>query len=211
MTACVLAGGRGTRVAHLTGGHPKCLVEVGGKSFLKWQVEALYADGVTHIVMCLGKGWREVIYHAASVAWPLGMRVDFSIELEPFGTGGAVKRALPLLPDEGFLVLNGDTYYHALYPSTPCLLVQPGRGNTWVDGGRVTRYKKGSTRGNHIECGGYYRPEDFDVKEVVFDMGIVVKAAIKRGVKAHPILGEFVEVGSPEGLKKAREYFDHLR
>jgi len=54
MKAIVLAAGRGSRLKQMTDGRPKCLVELGGQSLLRWQVDALLSGGVDSIVVVTG-------------------------------------------------------------------------------------------------------------------------------------------------------------
>lgn len=56
MRAIVLAAGRGSRMRALTGDRPKCLVEVGGRPLIEWQMEALHGAGIPEIALV--KGYR---------------------------------------------------------------------------------------------------------------------------------------------------------
>lgn len=54
MKAIILAAGRGSRMKELTDERPKCLVELHGRALLDWQLEALYAAGITEIAIVTG-------------------------------------------------------------------------------------------------------------------------------------------------------------
>jgi choline kinase len=54
MKAIILAAGRGSRMKNLTDERPKCLVELRGKALLDWQMEAMYAAGITEIAIVTG-------------------------------------------------------------------------------------------------------------------------------------------------------------
>ena len=54
MKAIILAAGRGSRLEELTDEHPKCLLEVRGKTLLDWQLEALKGAGISQIAIVTG-------------------------------------------------------------------------------------------------------------------------------------------------------------
>ena len=60
MTAIILAAGVGKRLLTASGGRPKCLVEIGGKSLLVRLIEGLAAAGVRDAVVVTGFGAEAV-------------------------------------------------------------------------------------------------------------------------------------------------------
>lgn len=60
MNAVILAAGRGSRLGSLTDGCPKCLVRLGGRTLLQWQLEALRGAGVSRIAVVRGYGAERV-------------------------------------------------------------------------------------------------------------------------------------------------------
>ncbi|RLG87187.1 MAG: nucleotidyltransferase [Thermoprotei archaeon] len=108
MKAAILAGGMGRRLRPLTTDKPKPLVEVGGKPIIEWQILWLKKFGVDSFVILAGYRWEKLIEYLGSGA-KYGVRISYSIEDEPLGTGGALKNAEHVLKSEEiFLVLNGD-------------------------------------------------------------------------------------------------------
>jgi NDP-sugar pyrophosphorylase family protein len=105
--AVILVGGRGTRLGGITDTVPKPMLTVGGRPFLDYQLWFLRESGVTEVVMCVGY-LSEVVQARYGVAPPFGLRILFSHESSPAGTGGALVLARSYL-DETFFVLNGDT------------------------------------------------------------------------------------------------------
>ena len=105
----ILAGGLATRLRPITEKIPKALVEVAGKPFLDHQIELLRRSGLTELVLCVGH-LGEMIRdrYGDGSAWDVRMHYS-SDGPKLLGTGGALKRALPLL-GEYFLVLYGDSY-----------------------------------------------------------------------------------------------------
>ncbi|MEM1942737.1 MAG: nucleotidyltransferase family protein [Candidatus Caldarchaeum sp.] len=108
MKAVLLAGGYGKRLKPLTETTPKPLLEVSGKPILVWQIEWLKKLGVREFIVCAGY-LREKIIEALGSGGRLGVKIGYSVEDEPLGTGGALKNAEHLLKhDSQFIVVNGD-------------------------------------------------------------------------------------------------------
>ena len=105
----ILAGGRATRLRPLTEALPKALVKISGEPFLTHQLRLLRSQGIRRVVLCLGH-LGEKIQEEFGTGTQYGMKIDYSFDgPQLLGTGGALKRALPLLPNE-FFVLYGDSY-----------------------------------------------------------------------------------------------------
>ncbi len=110
MKVLILAGGLGTRLRQLAGDVPKPMVEVRGKPFLQWQLEYLRSQGITDMIISVGYKADSIVSYFGN-GDSLGVRISYSYESEPLGTGGAVKKAGELLHgEENFIVMNGDTY-----------------------------------------------------------------------------------------------------
>ncbi len=103
--AMVLAAGLGTRMRPVTNRWPKPLIKVAGRAMIDRVLDHLVAAGVERCVVNLH-------YKAAMLRGHLEKRDDiavaFSEEPDLLDTGGGVAKALPLLGEEPFLVLNGD-------------------------------------------------------------------------------------------------------
>ena len=107
MKAFVLAGGLGTRLKPRFGDLPKPLAPLGGRPFLARQLEWLRGHGIVRAVILAGYG-ADQVREALGDGGPLGMELEYSIEPEPLGTGGALKLAEGFV-DGPVLVVNGDT------------------------------------------------------------------------------------------------------
>ena len=105
----ILAGGLATRLRPITEKIPKSLVPVAGKPFLAHQLELLKSRGIRRAVLCVGY-LGEMIRRDFGDGEKYGVKLDYSLDGEKLlGTGGAIKRALPLL-GEDFFALYGDSY-----------------------------------------------------------------------------------------------------
>jgi Nucleoside-diphosphate-sugar pyrophosphorylase involved in lipopolysaccharide biosynthesis/translation initiation factor 2B, gamma/epsilon subunits (eIF-2Bgamma/eIF-2Bepsilon) len=107
MQAVILAGGFGKRLAPLTSEVPKPLLPVGGRPILVRQIEWLRGFGVADVVLAVGY-LKHKIFEALGDGRRLGVRIFYSVEEEPLGTGGAIKNAELFITDDVFVVLNGD-------------------------------------------------------------------------------------------------------
>ena len=104
----LLAAGLGTRMGDLTRDLPKPLLDVDGKPLIVHLVESLVAAGFADLVVNVAY-LGERIEAALGDGGRFGARIAYSREPDgPLGTGGGIKRALPLLGAAPFLLVNAD-------------------------------------------------------------------------------------------------------
>ncbi|MAT52456.1 MAG: mannose-1-phosphate guanylyltransferase [Porticoccaceae bacterium] len=109
MRAMILAAGFGERLRPLTETTPKPLLTIAGKPLIQYHVERLAAAGISEIVV--NTSWLgEQIEAFLGDGGRFGVRISWSREASPLETGGGIRRALPLLGPEPFLVVNGDVW-----------------------------------------------------------------------------------------------------
>lgn len=108
MKAFILAGGKGLRLRPLTDRLPKAMVSIGGKSIIEWQIEWLKLMGISDFVIAVGHLGGKLVKHLGA-GKGLGVGIEFSVEREALGTGGALMNAKVLLEDEKeFIACVGD-------------------------------------------------------------------------------------------------------
>ena len=107
MKVIILAGGRGKRLRPITDYVPKPLVPLNNIPLIEWQIKYLKNFGVDEIIICTGYK-AGMIQHFLSMKNNFGIKIKFSIEKTPLGTGGAIKQAGKLIKDKSFFVINGD-------------------------------------------------------------------------------------------------------
>jgi len=107
MKAVILAGGQGTRLKPITDYIPKPLIPINNTPILEWQIRYLKKFGINDIIICTGYKTNQIENFLKKK--DLGVKVRFSIEKTPLGTGGALKKIAPLIKEKSFLVFNGDT------------------------------------------------------------------------------------------------------
>ncbi|MBX9755523.1 MAG: nucleotidyltransferase family protein [Pseudomonadaceae bacterium] len=115
MKAMILAAGKGERLRPLTLHTPKPLVPVAGVPLIEYHLRALAAAGIREVV--INHAWlgAQIEAHLGDGA-RFGLSIAYSPEGEPLETGGGILRALPLLGDEPFILVNGDIFTD--YPFT---------------------------------------------------------------------------------------------
>jgi MurNAc alpha-1-phosphate uridylyltransferase len=110
LKAMILAAGRGERMRPLTISRPKPLLDAGGHRLIEYHLASLARHGITEAVVnlsWLGSQIREALDDGRRH----GVAIRYSDEgPEPLGTGGGIFRALPLLGDGPFLLINGDVW-----------------------------------------------------------------------------------------------------
>ncbi|KIP88686.1 MULTISPECIES: N-acetylmuramate alpha-1-phosphate uridylyltransferase MurU [Pseudomonas] len=109
MKAMILAAGKGERLRPLTLHTPKPLVKAAGVPLIEYHVQALARAGFTELVVnhaWLGQQIEDYLGDGARY----GVSIRYSPEGEPLETGGGIFKALPLLGDEPFVVVNGDIF-----------------------------------------------------------------------------------------------------
>src|SRR4051812_35265813 len=105
----IMGAGMGLRMRPLTDDRPKPLVTVGGKTLIDHSIDRLVAAGVTRIVVNLHYRGEMLRAHLARRQ---GAEIIFSDETDKLlDTGGGVVKALPLLGQSPFFVLNSDSVW----------------------------------------------------------------------------------------------------
>jgi len=106
LKAIILAGGQGKRLRPITDYVPKSLIPIRNIPIIEWQIKYLKKYGVTEVIICTGYK-TKMIENYLSIK-KMGIKIKFSIEKSPLGTGGAIKKAGKMINDKSFFVINGD-------------------------------------------------------------------------------------------------------
>jgi len=108
-TAVILAGGFGTRLQPVVKDLPKPLAPVNGQPFLNYLLAYLHAFEFNSIVLSVGYLSQKIReYYGSSYH---SMKIEYSTEVAPLGTGGGVRLALEKVREQECLVLNGDSFF----------------------------------------------------------------------------------------------------
>lgn len=216
----LLAGGFATRLGPITERVPKSLLEIAGTPFIAHQLRLLADQGVTNVILCCGH-LGEMIADFVGNGSRFGCSVQYSFDgPRPLRTGGAIRKALPLLGST-FWVMYGDSYLTASFAPVLRAFRQSGdsalmtvfrnqdrwdKSNVYFSAGRIVRYSKQapSEEMRHIDYGlGIYTAESFAVQPVgaAFDLAELQANLIARAeMGAFEVESRFYEIGSPRGL-----------
>ena len=226
----ILAGGLATRLRPVTLNTPKSMLIVAGKPFIYHQLALLKSRGVEDVVLCLGNHGKLVEeYVSDGSAW--GLNVKYSYDgATLLGTGGALMKALPLLPDE-FFVLYGDSYLDIeMRPvlerfrseGKPLLMtVYRNRGEADVSNilfkdGRIIRYDKKDPPADmeYIDYGlSVMKKSAFDgwPDDAPSDLADLYVKLVEKGEAAgFEVSMRFYEIGSFQGIKETEKYIKSM-
>lgn len=227
VTAVVLAGGLGTRLRPVLGHRQKTIADVAGRPFLTRIIDQVEAVGIRRIVICTGHGASEV---EASLSARNGSAfVTFSREEQPLGTGGALRRALPIAGGGTWLVLNGDSYTEANLDAflegyrrsgrIPTLLLvevadsrRYGRVECGPEGDIRSFMEKGAVSGNGWINAGLYLMESEHVDAIPAARAVSLEREVfpvwlATGLRGHRTSGRFIDIGTPESYAAAQGFF----
>ena len=109
MTAIILAGGFGTRLDGVIKNLPKPMASINNKPFLSYILDQLDRYGFNLVII-------SVYYKSNFIIDTYGNRykklnIEYSIDEEPLGTGGAIKNALKYIKNKNVFIINGDTFF----------------------------------------------------------------------------------------------------
>tara|TARA_B110000037_G_C17068760_1_gene484900 strand:+ start:307 stop:1011 length:705 start_codon:yes stop_codon:yes gene_type:complete len=107
--AIILAGGFGTRLQSVVKDVPKPMAPVAGNPYLVYLVRYLKSYGVEHIVLSVGY-LSEVVEDYFKAEY-LGVKISYSKEDAPLGTGGGIRLALEKCEKKNVIILNGDSFF----------------------------------------------------------------------------------------------------
>ncbi len=221
----ILAGGLATRLRPLTEQIPKALIDINGEPFVAHQLRLLRSRGIERVVFCVGY-LGELIEDFVGDGSRFGLSVAYSSDWpELQGTGGAVRRALPLLGNRYF-VLYGDSYLPCDYEAVQNAFQQSGKralmtvhrnegrwdsSNVELKAGEIVRYDKRqrSRSMQYIDYGlGLFSRDAFEsYGEAPLDLASVYQDLLGRGeLAAYEVPDRFYEIGSPAGIDDLRSY-----
>jgi NDP-sugar pyrophosphorylase family protein len=229
--ALLLVGGMGTRLRSVVQNVPKPLASVGDKSFLELLIRQLKHQGIRKLVLCTGY-LADQVENEFGDGHALNLDIQYSKELEPLGTGGAIKLAQSRIGNASeFLVMNGDSFleidlapfiqFHRdrqAFISIAVVRVEDSSryGTVQIDRDhQVTGFmeKAGSTGPGLINAGVYlFSPEV--LQSIPEGRSSLEKdlfpRLIGKGVCAYECHGMFIDIGTPEDYSKAQQLCDRL-
>ena len=226
--AIVLAGGLGTRLRSVLKGLPKPMAPVGGRPFLEYLLRYLQQNGIEKVILSVGYKWEVIrAYFGDSFE---GIEIVYSVENEPLGTGGAVKKSLSFVNSNDVFIVNGDTFFnidlkeffafHKKKRSVLSIALKPMSqfdryGNVKIDdNNRIVSFEeKGYYESGLINGGIYLLNKDFFMDLDWKDKFSFEKDFLEKCYKFYEFYGlpfdsYFIDIGVPEDYEKAKRDFE---
>lgn len=226
----ILCGGLGSRLQPVIKDVPKILAPVNGKPFLNYLLKYLEQFGMQEIILCTGYK-HDQIYDWVTNHYSGTIKIKFSKEDEPLGTGGAVKNAERLITKKNLIVINGDTFLNIDYNN---FIVQYESLNTFglialmemnnsinygtvvVDANsRITSFKEKSQNSSAlINCGVYVFSKsllNFIPARTKISLEYEILPALLKEIELSflgyevPKGTKFIDIGTPQRLMEAEE------
>lgn len=215
------------RLRPVVSDRPKVLAPVKGKPFLAFLLAQLDRAGFRDVVMCVGYLGNQI---QAEFGVKFGrMRLYYSVENEPMGTGGAIRIALPFLKSDPVIVINGDSYchvnfrdllkYHLMQKAEATLtLVKVAQVNRFGKvsfdvAGAVTEFHEKGERGSGWINGGVYALSKSALQLIPQGENISLETQlfpelVSRGLFGYRCHAPFLDIGTPKAFAIADKFFD---
>ena len=230
LPVAILAGGLATRLHPTTLTIPKSLIKVAGKPFIFHQLKNLREQGITDIVLCTGH-LGEMIKSYVGDGSKFDLKILYSSDgRKLLGTGGAIKKALPLLGNQ-FFILYGDTYLPIKFDSIEqsylsnnfsylmTVLKNDGmwdQSNAFFVNDRLIEYNKKNptSKMRYIDYGlSIVSKNIFDKysEDTFFDLSDIFHYLSKqRQLVGLEVFKRFYEIGTPNSLKETEGFLSNL-
>ncbi len=232
MIAVVLAGGLGTRLRNEVPDLPKCMSPVGGRPFLEYVLAQLRTQGVNRVIVALGDRGEMIRRHFGAGAHH-GVEITY-VDDGPhlLGTGGALANALRSVPgadDDAVLAVNGDTFlecdvaqlarkHHESGARLVLAAVRVPDGTRYGEvelaaNGAVLQFRREGRSGPSTVNAGAYWGRRTDFAAAIPGRGEcsleddVLPRLVGHGLYAVVGSGRFVDIGVPEGYRRAEALF----
>ncbi len=230
LPVAILAGGLGTRLRSVVSDLPKVLAPVCGRPFLAWWLDAIARHGPRDVVLCTGYMAEKVEEAMGTTHGPL--RLHYSAEKEPLGTGGCLRQAWECFRPETMLVLNGDSFcapdLAAFYQSfqesgaaAGMVLLEMDDTSRYgrvdlAETSRVTSFSEKGQAGSGWINAGVYLLRSALLEQLPHGLPSSIERDhfpnwIGRGITGFKYSGPFLDIGTPETYIEAESFFSAMR
>lgn len=221
--AIVLAGGLGTRLQGVISDIPKPMAPINNKPFLEYLFHYLKQFPVQKVILAVGYKYESI--EACFGSSYHGIAIEYAIEKEPLGTGGAIANAVKKASGNHVFLLNGDTFFnvdlaalqeqHLKNDSSITLSLKAMThfdryGTVELNGTRITAFNEKKPVASGFINGGVYAlkksllnpsrlPEKFSFEKEILEQGLsnyTMEGFISRGY--------FIDIGIPEDYARAQ-------
>jgi histidinol-phosphate phosphatase family protein len=228
LKAVILCGGLGTRLSPVLKDRPKTLAPVAGRPFLAYLLDQLADAGIRDVILATGHFGDQV--RDTFQDYYRGMRLSYSQETSPLGTGGALRAAAEGL--EHTLVMNGDSWCDANLREFIDGHFQSGAVNSLVatamedcrrygaleidSDEHVVAFQEKKTGAAHAFPGfinaGIYLLSRALIESIPSGRAVSIEreifpAWLEGRLQAFKCQGRFIDIGTPESLASADAFF----
>lgn len=225
MDAIILTGGKGTRLKSKIKDIPKTMADINGIPFLEYTLNWLNRERIENVILAVGYK-KEYIKNYFGEGYK-GIKIIYSEEDEPLGTGGAIKKALERSNNNNIIVMNGDVLArvnllemykkHIKTNATMSIAIKEMKdinrfGTVKIrNDNRIIEFneKKFSSRG-YINAGVYIMKKDIfnnKINQESFSLEdeYLAKYVAVDKIYAYKYDGNFIDIGVPEDYEKVKE------
>jgi len=228
MECIILAGGLGTRLRPVVADVPKCMAPISGKPFLYYLLQWLNKYDVSRVVLSVGYLYEIIEKWIAENKNLFKFEIDFAIENEPLGTGGAIRLSLGKINSDKTVIINGDTFFdidmdsfiklHNQYNAILSIALKPMKnfdryGNVLIENNKIVNFKEKGFCENGFISGGIYvmnKENSFfeDLPEKFSFETEVLQPSVKKGwIDGYIFDNSFIDIGLPEDFLRANQMF----
>jgi D-glycero-alpha-D-manno-heptose 1-phosphate guanylyltransferase len=228
ITTVILAGGLGTRLRPIIHDMPKVLAPIRGRPFITFLLDQAEHIGIKQVVLCTGYCANNV-YEAIGQVYK-SMKIEYSVEDRPLGTGGALRLALPIIKSDHALVMNGDSicqvdllsfshFYQKHQSRASIVLAKMSEtrdyGKVMVDDqDRIVNFleKSDDSGSGWINAGVYLISREFiELIDKNYSISLeydIFPNWIESGLYGYKSKGRFIDIGTPENYLAAESIMD---
>ena len=204
MKVVILSGGMGKRLRPLTDYLPKPLVPICSIPILEWQIQYFKKFGADEFIICAGYRAEQLVSFIESKRF--NVKVRFSIETSPLGTGGAIRNASKHIGNNDFFVINGDVITNLdlskLKKQPNSIAVVPLKTNFGIvhlDGNNVEKFEEKPELSNYwMNAGIYYLQNS------------ILKILPKTGNIEHTTFPRLAKSGNLHGIRYDKVFWHSI-
>ena len=225
----ILAGGLGKRLQPIVDDVPKPMAPISNLPFLEYLLNYWISQGINKFVISVG--YKAKIIKDYFKSQYNGIQIDYSEEIEPLGTGGAIKKALleRFWSSDDILIVNGDTWFEInlkkffsdYYGNSPIALAlklvkfNDRYGSVLIDdAGKVYKFSNNSNESNYINAGAYLLNRNFFLNypaKFSFERDVLEKLAVDRMLGSSIQNKKFIDIGIPADYLKATTFLKKIK
>lgn len=225
--AIILAGGMGSRLKSVVADLPKPMAPVNGKPFLSYLLRYLASQQIDRFILSVG--YRHAVITDYFGDHYQSIPIDYVIEEEPLGTGGAISLAMETCQSKNIFILNGDTFFpvdldrlraeHLRFRAEVTLALKKIKkadryGTIGLDEtGRVTSFHEKASQAEALINGGIYLLNKVKFgkrtfsKHFSFEQDYLAQVVREQGIAGYIFDNYFIDIGIPESYRQAGKDF----